>query len=108
VHVLQHQEQDPTNLYIANLPPNMGERELEQLLQAHGTVVSTRIMRDNGGLSKGVGFARMDSRETCEKIIQTFNRMIIPGKLGDACLLYVIYCNVEVVYSQTYRKKCSC
>jgi RNA recognition motif-containing protein len=63
----------------------MGERELEQLLQAHGTVVSTRILRDNSGLSKGVGFARMDSRETCEKIIKNFNRMLIPGKLVVNC-----------------------
>lgn len=75
----RQQEQDPTNLYIANLPPTMGERELEQLLQTHGTVVSTRILRDNNGMSKGVGFARMDSRETCDKIIKTFNRMVIPG-----------------------------
>ena len=88
--ILQQQEQDPTNLYIANLPPTMGERELEQLLQTHGTVVSTRILRDNNGMSKGVGFARMDSRETCDKIIKTFNRMVIPGL---PCVIYCVIIN---------------
>lgn len=54
----KQQEQDPTNLYIANLPPQMNEAELEQLLAQHGQVISTRILRDNNVQSRGVGFAR--------------------------------------------------
>lgn len=54
----KQQEQDPTNLYIANLPPHMNEAELEQLLAQHGQVISTRILRDNNVQSRGVGFAR--------------------------------------------------
>lgn len=52
--VVQQQEQDPTNLYIANLPPNYKETDLETLLSKHGQVISTRILRDQQGLSKGV------------------------------------------------------
>lgn len=54
----KQQEQDPTNLYMANLPLYMVEQDLEQLLQGHGSVISTRILRDNAAQSRGVGFAR--------------------------------------------------
>ncbi|XP_066140358.1 protein alan shepard isoform X2 [Euwallacea fornicatus] len=67
------QEQDPTNLYIANLPPNFKESDLDTLLSKYGQVISTRILRDSQGISKGVGFARMESKEKCEHIIQMFN-----------------------------------
>lgn len=55
---LQQQEQDPTNLYIANLPLNYKETDLENLLMKYGHVISTRILKDTTGTSKGVGFAR--------------------------------------------------
>lgn len=54
----QQQEQDPTNLYISNLPLSMDEQELETLLKPFGQVISTRILRDSNGTSRGVGFAR--------------------------------------------------
>ncbi|XP_023174243.1 protein alan shepard isoform X9 [Drosophila hydei] len=73
------QEQDPTNLYIANLPPHFKETDLEATLAKYGQVVSTRILRDQQMNSKGVGFARMESREKCEQIIQIFNGTTIPG-----------------------------
>ncbi|XP_036335698.1 protein alan shepard isoform X1 [Rhagoletis pomonella] len=73
------QEQDPTNLYIANLPPHFKETDLENMLSKYGQVVSTRILRDQQMNSKGVGFARMESREKCEQIIQIFNGNTIQG-----------------------------
>jgi len=49
----QQQEQDPTNLYIANLPPHFKETDLEAMLSKYGQVVSTRILRDQQMNSKG-------------------------------------------------------
>lgn len=49
----QQQEQDPTNLYIANLPPHFKETDLEAMLAKYGQVVSTRILRDQQMNSKG-------------------------------------------------------
>ncbi|XP_074989884.1 RNA-binding motif, single-stranded-interacting protein 2 isoform X6 [Calonectris borealis] len=69
----QQQEQDPTNLYISNLPLGVDEQELEALLKPFGQVVSTRILRDPHGASRGVGFARMESTEKCEAVITHFN-----------------------------------
>lgn len=73
------QEQDPTNLYIANLPPHFKESDLDNLLSSYGPVISTRILRDSNGSSKGVGFARMENKEKCEKIIQFYNGNTIQG-----------------------------
>lgn len=80
------QEQDPTNLYIANLPVNYKETDLENLLLKYGHVISTRILKDTSGMSKGVGFARMESKEKCEQIIQAFNGKPLPGS-KDALLV---------------------
>lgn len=54
----QQQEQDPTNLYISNLPLSMDEQELENMLKPFSQAISTRILRDANGTSRGVGFAR--------------------------------------------------
>lgn len=76
---MQEQEQDPTNLYIANLPTYMTESQLETMLTPYGKVVSTRILRDMHQQPRGVGFARMESRAVCEVIISTFNNQLLPG-----------------------------
>jgi len=72
-------EQDPTNLYIANLPHSVKESDLETMFSPYGQVVSTRILRDTNQQSRGVGFARMESREKCEQIISIFNARALPG-----------------------------
>ncbi|XP_064648402.1 RNA-binding motif, single-stranded-interacting protein 1-like isoform X4 [Lineus longissimus] len=86
VSVKPQQEQDPTNLYIANLPDYMKEDDLDRLCRGYGNVVSTRILRDNKGHSKGVGFARMDCKEKCDEIIHSYHGTILPGS-KDALLV---------------------
>uniref|UniRef100_A0A674BXR1 RRM domain-containing protein n=1 Tax=Salmo trutta TaxID=8032 RepID=A0A674BXR1_SALTR len=78
----KQQEQDPTNLYISNLPLSLDEQELENLLKPFSQVISTRILRDANGTSRGVGFARMESTEKCETIIQHFNGKYIKTPPG--------------------------
>ncbi|XP_053564120.1 RNA-binding motif, single-stranded-interacting protein 2 isoform X3 [Bombina bombina] len=78
----KQQEQDPTNLYISNLPVSMDEQELETLLKPFGQVISTRILRDANGTSRGVGFARMESTEKCEAVINHFHGKYIKTPHG--------------------------
>ncbi|XP_036025348.1 RNA-binding motif, single-stranded-interacting protein 2 isoform X2 [Onychomys torridus] len=80
----KQQEQDPTNLYISNLPLSMDEQELEGMLKPFGQVISTRILRDSSGISRGVGFARMESTEKCEAIITHFNGKYLKTPPGVA------------------------
>jgi RNA recognition motif-containing protein len=75
----KQQEQDPTNLYIANLPIHLAEGDLESMFSPFGQVISTRILRDNSAVSRGVGFARMESKEKCEQIIAHFHGKYLSG-----------------------------
>ncbi|XP_018598737.1 RNA-binding motif, single-stranded-interacting protein 1-like isoform X3 [Scleropages formosus] len=84
---VRQQEQDPTNLYISNLPSSMDEHELENLLKPFGQVISTRILRDSNGTSRGVGFARMESTEKCDAVISHFNGKFLkmpPGVMAPS------------------------
>ncbi|XP_016375583.1 RNA-binding motif, single-stranded-interacting protein 3-like [Sinocyclocheilus rhinocerous] len=78
----KQQEQDPTNLYLSNLAVSVDEQELEALLRPFGHVISTRILRDASGMSRGVGFARMESTEKCEVVIQHFNGKYLKTPAG--------------------------
>ncbi|KAM9484282.1 RNA-binding motif, single-stranded-interacting protein 1 isoform 4-T4 [Salvelinus alpinus] len=78
----KQQEQDPTNLYISNLPLSMDEQELENMLKPFGQVISTRILRDSNGASRGVGFARMESTDKCDAVIAHFNGKFIKTPPG--------------------------
>ncbi|MGH0131606.1 UNVERIFIED_CONTAM: hypothetical protein FKN15_047939 [Acipenser sinensis] len=95
VKAYKQQEQDPTNLYISNLPISMDEQELENMLKPFGHVISTRILRDANGVSRGVGFARMESTEKCEVVIQHFNGKYLktpPGVPGHSMPFKVFSC----------------
>jgi RNA recognition motif-containing protein len=45
----RHLEQDPTNLYLANLPSHYTESSIRELLSGHGMVISTRVLRNPDG-----------------------------------------------------------
>ncbi|BFZ02205.1 hypothetical protein BsWGS_05244 [Bradybaena similaris] len=77
--VNDHQEPGHANLYIANLPFYFKEKDLENILEEYGRVISTRILRKPGGVSRGVGFAKMKSKEKCYQVINAYNNKMIPG-----------------------------
>ncbi|KAL2080605.1 hypothetical protein ACEWY4_024398 [Coilia grayii] len=93
---LQQQEQDPTNLYISNLPVSMDEQELENMLKPFGHVISTRILRDANGVSRGVGFARMESTEKCEVVIQHFNGKYLKTPPGIPVASIAVSCVLQM------------
>jgi len=67
-----------TNIYLSNLPLDMNEQQLEDLFKPY-KVVSNRILRDNNNTSRGVGFARMEDRDSALAIIHKFNGYQLPG-----------------------------
>ncbi|CAD5215058.1 unnamed protein product [Bursaphelenchus okinawaensis] len=74
-----HVEQDPTNLYIANLPKEFDEESIKNLFTPHGMVISTRVLRFDDGSSRCVGFARMESKDACEYIINNYHGKPLEG-----------------------------
>lgn len=87
-------DQSSTNLYVSNLPKEMNEAELAAIFMDY-TVVSSRILHDSQGNSRGVGFARFETREICEEIIKNFHGTPI----GDEGLL------LQVRYADTPAQK---
>ncbi|KAI5804974.1 hypothetical protein EDC01DRAFT_610192 [Geopyxis carbonaria] len=61
-----------TNVYVSNLPRDMNEKAMQDIFAGY-VVVSNRILRDANGSSRGVGFARFESREICNDIIKKFH-----------------------------------
>ncbi|PHH80783.1 hypothetical protein CDD82_1511 [Ophiocordyceps australis] len=65
-----------TNLYISNLPKSLTEVELATIFLGY-TILSSKILRDSMGNSRGVGFARFEGREICDEVIRKFNGVSI-------------------------------
>lgn len=61
----KQQEQDPTNLYITNLPPYFKETDLEKMLSKYGHVVSTKILCDAQMNSRGKSKGKTNMRAFC-------------------------------------------
>jgi hypothetical protein len=89
---LQQQERDVTNLYIANLPVHLTENDLQNMFTSFGQVISTRVLRDPHGISRCVGFARMETKEQCESIIQAFNGKLLPRNKLYCVVVQVVVC----------------
>ncbi|KAJ1869249.1 Aspartate aminotransferase, cytoplasmic [Coemansia sp. RSA 990] len=76
------QDRTSTNVYISNLPADIDEDRLIELLQPH-KVVSARILRDSRtGAHKGAGFARMGSRESALQVIDMLKGLKLPNAPG--------------------------
>jgi RNA recognition motif-containing protein len=76
------QDNRTTNIYLSNLPVSMDESELIRICEEAcdgGKVMSTRILRTEDGVSRGVGFARMDNRNNALLVIERLNGAIISG-----------------------------
>ncbi|KAH6668640.1 sporulation-specific protein [Plectosphaerella plurivora] len=87
-------DDDSTNLYISNLPKGLTEVELSSIFLGF-TILSSKILRDSMGNSRGVGFARFESRDVCDEVIKTFNGVSV----GDENLL------MNIRYADTPSQK---
>ncbi|KAJ1732405.1 hypothetical protein LPJ61_002060, partial [Coemansia biformis] len=73
------QDRSSTNVYVSNLPPDVDEERLVELLKPY-PVVSAKILRDSlTGEHKSVGFARMADRETAMIVIEKLRGMVLPN-----------------------------
>lgn len=68
-------------LYVGNLPYSVSDSELQQMFQAHGTVVSAQVIMDREtNRSKGFGFVEMNSDAEAQAAIQAMNGYEINGR----------------------------
>ncbi len=68
------------NLYIAYLPKDFTQIELEAHFRPFGNIITSKILVDNAtGLSRGVGFVRYDKHTEAESAISALNGKLLPG-----------------------------
>ena len=69
------------NIYIGNLPFNMGEEDLREIFEEYGEVSSAKIVMDKlTGRSKGFGFVEMDDDSSANKAIEELNNAEVSGR----------------------------
>jgi len=69
------------NIYIGNLPFNMGEEDLREIFEEYGEVSSAKIVMDKlTGRSKGFGFVEMDDDDSAKKAIEELNNAEVSGR----------------------------
>lgn len=68
-------------IYVGNLSYNTTEAGLSDLFQAHGKVVSAKVIMDrDSGRSKGFGFVEMDTEDEARAAIGALNGVSLDGR----------------------------
>ena len=70
-----------TNLYVRNIPLEWGDDELLGLFSQYGNVTSFKLMRDENGISRGIGFVRYRQHSDAKIAIETLDNFVIEPKL---------------------------
>jgi len=68
-----------TNLYLSNLDPKMEPADLERHFKACGYVVQCKILKNEQGVSKQIGFVRFDNSESAKRAIDLFDGQQLEG-----------------------------
>lgn len=66
------------NLYVAYLPKTFSQLQLETLFSPFGNIITSKILVDETGESKGVGFVRFDTNSEAQKAL-VLNGNLLPG-----------------------------
>jgi RNA recognition motif-containing protein len=68
-------------LYVGNLAYSVGDSDLQQIFEAHGTVQSAQVIMDRDtGRSKGFGFVEMGSDQEAQAAIAALHGKEISGR----------------------------
>ena len=68
-------------LYVGNLAYSVGDSDLQQMFEPHGTVQSAQVIMDRDtGRSKGFGFVEMGSDQEAQAAIAALNGKEVDGR----------------------------
>ncbi|MGE5797716.1 MAG: RNA recognition motif domain-containing protein [Ignavibacteria bacterium] len=70
-----------TKLFVGSLPWSINDQILQNTFEAHGTVVSAKVVMDRStGRSRGFGFVEMENPEDAQKAIRALNDSNLQGR----------------------------
>ncbi|CAN1275868.1 Polyadenylate-binding protein 7 [Linum perenne] len=62
-----------SNVYVKNIDDDVTDEELREHFSQCGTITSSKLMRDEKGISKGFGFVCFSNPEEANKAVNTFH-----------------------------------
>ena len=69
------------NIYVGNLPYQIGENELREIFEEYGEVTSAKVISDKlSGRSKGFGFVEMSDDGAAKAAIDGLNDTDVNGR----------------------------
>eukprot|EP01132_Coremiostelium_polycephalum_P001965 gene1965-2411_t len=77
------QEKLSTKLFVGMLPRSFGEDEIRMLFSTHGVVEDICILRGPNNESKGCGFIKFQTRDSCLEAIRELNGIKIEGSSNN-------------------------
>jgi RNA recognition motif-containing protein len=70
-----------TKLFVGSLPWSVDDSQLQTVFEAHGTVVSAKIIKDRTtGRSRGFGFVEMENSSDAKNAIEALNESELSGR----------------------------
>jgi RNA recognition motif-containing protein len=68
-------------LFVGSLPWSVDDSALQSAFEAHGTVISAKIVKDRAtGRSKGFGFVEMENQSDADNAISALNESEFQGR----------------------------
>ena len=67
-------------MFLFHLPNNMKDSELHTLFKKFGNILSTRVMTEKNGKSKGIGFVSFEDPRSALDAIDEMNGFEVRGK----------------------------
>eukprot|EP00485_Elphidium_margaritaceum_P017490 CAMPEP_0202730400 /NCGR_PEP_ID=MMETSP1385-20130828/186616_1 /ASSEMBLY_ACC=CAM_ASM_000861 /TAXON_ID=933848 /ORGANISM="Elphidium margaritaceum" /LENGTH=819 /DNA_ID=CAMNT_0049396673 /DNA_START=1421 /DNA_END=3880 /DNA_ORIENTATION=+ len=68
------------NLYVKNLSPDVDDEKLNEMFATFGTITSAKVMREQGGKSRGFGFVAFEKKEAGTRAIHEMTNTLHHGK----------------------------
>jgi len=70
-----------TKLFVGSLPWSVDDKVLQTTFEAHGTVVSAKVIKDREtGRSRGFGFVEMENPSDAKSAITALNNSELNGR----------------------------
>ena len=70
-----------TKIFVGSLPWSINDLALQRTFEAHGTVVSAKIITDRDtGRSRGFGFVEMENSTDAKNAISALNNSELKGR----------------------------
>jgi len=84
---IMYSQRDPSsrksglgNVFVKNLDKAVTNKDLHELFDGCGTILSAKVASDGSGNSKGYGFVQFDTDEAAKKAIDTVNGKMVHEK----------------------------